>query len=331
MSQSVMQLLASSQSLLDEGYICSACKHLAVVKASGEGLLDYLQGQITQDIKPLSAELGLYACVLTPQGKPVADMHIMQGSGNGVVMITEASHAEALVGRLRHYALGYQVRIGIVADMAAIAVQGAKTDAALLQACLPVPGAPAYATARAEDAEAFCMRMSEVAGDGVWVVLSKSAVEDGLERLGHAVEESEMEVVRILTGSPRFGIDWDASTYPLNASLIERRGVSFDKGCYIGQEVTSRMHWRGTIKKRLYRVRLSHSPATLPCDVCTSARVGALTSAVANAKGDIFGIALLNIADVESGQELATEDGVAVTVLGNCGAGSAYPQDKEIT
>jgi len=175
------------------------------------------------------------------------------------------------------------------------------------------------------------MRMAEAAADGVWVILPESEIKHCLERLGNTVDESEMEAARILNGIPRFGIDWDASTYPLNANLIERHGVSFDKGCYIGQEVTSRMHWRGTIKKSLYRVRLSHRPDKLPGDVCTSVAVGALTSVAANAKGEIFGIALLNIAAVKSGQAMATEDGIAIKVLNVCGADSLHQQDKEIT
>ncbi len=330
MNQSVVKLSASSQSLLNEGHICCAHTHLAVLKASGEGLHDYLQGQITQDVKPLSADRGLYACALTPQGKPVADMHIMQGFGDELVMFAEASHAEALVGRLRHYALGYQVRIGIVAEMAAIAVQGLKTDAALLHAGLPVPGRQTCATARAEGTEIFCMRMTEAASDGVWVVLPKSDVKDCLEKLGNTVGESEMEAARILAGSPRFGIDWDESTYPLNANLIERRGVSFDKGCYIGQEVTSRMRWRGRIRKKLYRVSLSDRPNALPCNICTEATIGVLTSATANARGEVSGIALLNITTVEAGQELTTENDVAIKVLGACGLiDSSRQGDKE--
>jgi len=218
-NQAVVELSESSQSLLDTAHMCCARTSLAVVKASGEGLLDYLQGQVTQDIKDLSADRGLYACALTPQGKPVADMHIMQGHGDELIMLTEAAYAEALVGRLRHYALGYQVRIGIVVDMAVIDIHGSKTDEALHQACLPVPGNGAYATARAEDAESFCMRMAS--DNGAWGVLPKSDIEDCLKRLGNAVDESGIEAARILNGSPRFGIDWDASVYPLNASLIE--------------------------------------------------------------------------------------------------------------
>ena len=139
------------------------------------------------------------------------------------------------------------------------------------------------------------------------------------------VAEDESVAVGIFDlpeGVPSFGVDWDEKIHPLNANLIERNGVSFDKGCYVGQEVTSRMHWRGGIKKKLYRVSLMREGfdgegVVLPIPILTTVKVGELTS-VADSKDGLFGIALLPISVVDAATPLKLEDGTEVKVLGIC-------------
>lgn len=315
MNHTIAEMPAAVRAQLKSAHIASACPRIAILKASGAGLLEYLQGQITQDIRKLKARHGIYTCMLTPQGKTVADMHIIQSEADSVLMLVERSHATALVGRLRQYMLGYELRIGIVEELAVISVQGPETDTGLAHAGLPVPEQESLASACLPGTETYAMRIPEAAGQGVWLILPQCDMEDCLVRLGNTVGEEALEVARILHGQPRFGVDWDEHIYPLNANLIEQQGVSFDKGCYVGQEVTSRMHWRKAIKWRLYRVQLSSAPAAIPCPVLTSARVGTLTSLARNTEGELFGIAHLRIQAAESANSLQLENGTAVSLI----------------
>jgi len=117
---------------------------------------------------------------------------------------------------------------------------------------------------------------------------------------------------------PVYGIDWNKKIFPLNANLIEFDGVSFDKGCYVGQEVTSRMQWRGGIKKRLYRVQLESLPSALPCPLSTTVEIGMVTSAAMNSDGEVYGIAHLPIELVEKQMPLIDPEGDSVSVIEAC-------------
>ncbi len=316
MNQAIAELSADIQTQLAVSYIAGACTDMAVIKASGARLKEYLQGQITQDIRKLESGRGLYACVLTPQGRPVSDAWVVQVEDHAVLMLVGAAHTERLVGRLRRFMLGYSLRIGIVQHLAVLCVCGPATDDALERAGLPLPDPADLATVHQSSPEVHVMRLPrESDPDGVWIVLARDTAAACLKRIGHVVDPAAMEAVRILRGRPRFGVDWDEHVYPLNAGLGERHGVSFDKGCYVGQEVTSRMHWRKGVKWRFCRVRLSGTPPTLPCTIHTTAPVGRLTSLVRLADGTCRGIAHLRIETVESDKPLCLEDGAAVRLV----------------
>jgi folate-binding protein YgfZ len=96
-----------------------------------------------------------------------------------------------------------------------------------------------------------------------------------------------MEMARIEAGIPRFGADMDETTIPLEAGL-EARAISFNKGCYIGQEVISRIKTYGQVTKRLRRLKLTpentHVPQKRDKLFCDGKEVGYVTSAVSSAK-----------------------------------------------
>ncbi len=284
-----------------------------VIKASGENILTYLQGQITQDIKKLSSQQALYAVLLTPQSKAVTDFYMLQTeikqNWAEVMFLCPSEQSAALVERLRTFAMGYALRLGKVSSWQVVSVQGEGVDDFLQTQNLPLPEQAILATNHDDDV--FVLRMVESATDGVWLIGSNITIPSN-------VDESEMERGRIIRGVPRFAVDWDSKIHPLNANLIERGGVSFDKGCYVGQEVTSRMHWRGGIKKKLYRVQVEGIVDGLPCPVLTTAKVGTLSSLATDTQGRQLGIALLPIEVVENNQALSLEAGQRVMVVGIC-------------
>lgn len=292
----------------------------AVVKASGENILTYLQGQITQDVKLMNAEQAIYAVILNHQAKAITDFYLFPTSGDEVMMVCPAALAVALVERLRRFSLGYQLRIGVVSSFKVKSLQGGGVDAFLHAAMLPVPGHNMLAVAQSNDV--VVMRWPEAADDGVWVMAAATNLPTMLTA---NTDEQAIIAARIVKGVPTFGVDWDEKIHPLNANLIERNGVSFDKGCYVGQEVTSRMHWRGGIKKKLYQVTvegdaLDECIEHLPCAIQSTAKVGTLTSLASHDSGQYFGIALLPIDVVVAEKLLRLLGGQHVLVLGVCRA-----------
>jgi len=290
----------------------------SVLKASGPGLRDYLQGQITQDMNRLTAAQGIHSCILKPQGKAVSELYLLEGHDDELIILTPRSHAEKTVGRLRQFALGQSLRVGIVASLSVCSVQGANAAQVLADFGISEPQQDWLACCRKQQEDCFALVMPEQPR-GYWLISSREHI-NKVMHAHHQVDESEVDAMRIIRGIPEFGVEWDESIHPLNANLIEFDGVSFDKGCYVGQEVTSRMHWRGGIKKKLYRVSINGKPDLLPCPVLTTANIGELKSAAVDHENNCIGIAHLPIAVGESDAPLALENGIHVEILEACHA-----------
>ncbi len=308
---------ATADHLLHDAVI-SLRSRWSVLKASGSGLREYLQGQITQDMNRLTAAQGMHSCILTPQGKAISELYILEGHHDELLILTPASHAEATVARLRQFALGHTLRIGMVETLAICSIQGASAAQLLGDFELDEPGQGWLACSRKQGEDCFALAMPENPR-GYWIICTRARI-DAVTDNRQQVSENETEAMRIIRGRPDFGVEWDERTHPLNANLIEFDGVSFDKGCYVGQEVTSRMHWRGGIKKKLYRVAIAGRPESLPCPVQTTANIGELRSAAIDHENNCVGIAYLPIAVAESDAALSLENGAQVEILEACHA-----------
>jgi len=308
----MFKISQEDQQNLVSGYLGGCLDAYAIIKASGATVLDYLQGQITQNVKRLSPSQGIYAAILTPQGKSVSDMHIIQGHNHELIIIVRRAYAEALVGRLRQFALGHELRIGIVDSFKLLSIQGNRCDDFLELHGFPIPDNTHLSSAAASGRELFVIRMAEAADNGIWIIT------DDEEAIGELIDAPAIQAARVFKGLPTFGIDWNEKTFPLNANLIEFEGVDFDKGCYVGQEITSRMQWRGGIKKRLYCVELESLPTKLPSPVSTTVEIGSITSAAIDGEGVVHAIAHLPIEIVESGASLIDSNGDSIQVVETC-------------
>jgi len=318
MSLNLPQLSTATAELLLNNFAISKRSRWAVLKASGPTVREYLQGQITQDMTKLTSELGIHACLLTPQGKAVSELYIIEAHNNELLLLTPSSHAEATVARLRQFALGHQLRMGWVKSLVICSLQGAHAHDLLNDFGINEPDNKWLATSSKPGEDTFAIVMPDKP-HGFWVISSPANIERVFEK-HEQVDENEMEAMRIIRGFPDFGVEWDESLHPLNANLIEFDGVSFEKGCYVGQEITARMNWRGGIKKRLYRVSIDGKPETLPCPIRTTVNIGELKSAAINHENSCLGIALLPIDVAKPDSQLTLENGAVVTILEVCHA-----------
>jgi folate-binding protein YgfZ len=182
----------------------------ALIRLAGDGVRDFLQGLVTQDVLTLDAAAPRWSGLLTPQGKGLFDF-LLWADGDAVLIDCEAAEADALVRRLTIYRLRRPITIERVAG----AVHWARESA------LGVPD-------------------PRVAGLGRrWLGLPGEPAQRWLEhRLSLGVTEGVAEL----------GQD---KTLWLEANAGELNGVSFDKGCYVGQENTARMHYRAKVNRRL--------------------------------------------------------------------------------
>jgi tRNA-modifying protein YgfZ len=235
---------------------------------SGSGAVEFLNGQVTNELAGLRPGEGRYAAFLTPKGKMLGDLRIL-GVGDGpdadpaeLLLDTERSALQALFDMIRRYKVGYGVELhkrtverGLLSLIGptAVATCGATS----------LDGAEEHTNAAIEiDGIAALAVRTDVGIDLICDAADSERLSAALiERGALAVSAQAAESLRVESGRPRFGLDMDDATIPQEAGLNDR-AVSFTKGCYVGQETVARLFYRGKPNRHLRGLRLSASAAT---------------------------------------------------------------------
>jgi len=210
-----------------------------VVSVSGADAVGFLQGLLTNDVERLGPCEARYAALLTPQGKILFDMIVARArDAGGPVFLIDCGAAQAadLARRLGFYKLRAKV---VIADESA----GRAVAAFWGDEPEPIDGGLLYADPRDP-------RLG-------WRAILPRAIADAVG----SEHVNEYEGLRIGVVAPKGGVDFaygEAFPHDVNFDLLN--GVDFDKGCYVGQEVVSRMKHRGTARKRIVRVKLAGPP-----------------------------------------------------------------------
>jgi len=208
----------------------------AVLKLAGADIRDFLQGLITSDIKDVSAGNALYCALLTPQGKYMFDM-IIVADGDDLLLDIEAQRKPQLMQRLTMYKL--RADVTITEEDANVWALWPEGEAAT--ACSGI----SYTDPRHKALKTRAISKENPCPDAE--VLSFETYEE--RRIRHGVPDGsrDMRVEKYF---------W------LETGAEKLNGVSFEKGCYVGQELTARMKHRTDLKKILTPVKLS-GPAQL--------------------------------------------------------------------
>ena len=237
-------------------------RHLAV---AGDDRASYLQGLLTNDIVALTPGTGCYAAWLTPQGRMLTDMHVLE-SGGMILLDLPAEQAAPTLARLEQFIFTEDVRVGSMADvLTGVWVHG-PLAAHVLERTLdgaPLDGWGNYRHTqlefRGEPVSVARIDQLSVPGYGVYLERTREALLiEALQAAGASVVAAEaIEAARIEAGYPVFGVDMTDVTIPLEAG-IEDRAISLTKGCYVGQEVIIRVLHRGggRVAKRLVALRI---------------------------------------------------------------------------
>jgi folate-binding protein YgfZ len=219
---------------------------------TGSEALDYLQGQVTNDVAALAPRTGCYAALLSHKGKMLADMRVLRGD-DFFFIDTEPEALPALLRNASMFSIGRDVRHeDVTGSWAILSLIGPESRSRLDN---PPP--------EAEYSGVLGEHGLYVATDlGVDVICRSDAAAATREALGvESVSEEAAECLRIESGRPRFSIDVGTETIPQEAGLNER-AVSFTKGCYVGQETVARLHYKGKPNRHLRGLRLSEPLAT---------------------------------------------------------------------
>jgi tRNA-modifying protein YgfZ len=229
---------------------------------TGPGAVEFLNGQVTNELTSLHPGEGCYAAFLTHKGKMLGDLRVLalgedpQGAPTELLLDTERGALQALFDMIRRFKVGFEVELhkrtlerGLLSLIGpeAARVAGAEHLAQVEHA---------NASVEIDGLAALAVR-SDLGIDLICDAADTDALSDALrERGAQPVSEQAAECVRVERGRPRFGIDLDESVIPQEAGLNER-AVSFTKGCYVGQETVARLHYRGKPNRHLRGLRLS--------------------------------------------------------------------------
>lgn len=197
----------------------------AVLAVDGADAAAFLQGLITHDVGLLAPGRALYAGLLSPQGKALFDFHLHAGDGGTIFIDVAAAKADALLRRLSMYRLRKAVTLARRDDLAVLAGWPLEDDGAPADARLPALGAR-------------------------WIAAAGSAPD------GAAAYDAHRHALGV-PDSDDIGSD-ELLWLETGADLLD--GVSFTKGCYVGQENTARMHHRDKVRRRLVPVTLAGDP-----------------------------------------------------------------------
>jgi hypothetical protein len=198
----------------------------ALVRVEGSDWRPFLHNLLTNDIEGLEPGRLRFTALLTPQGRLLHDLFVLAGEA-GALLDVAAPGREALIKRLTLYRLRAKVLIEAVEGSVAVAWGAA-------------PPGPAWAADP---------RLSEMG----WRALGY----DGpLE-----ATPDDYDLHRLTLGVPDSARDASESTYPIEANFDLLNGIDFKKGCFIGQETTSRMKRRGAVKTRMAPIAYAKPPA----------------------------------------------------------------------
>lgn len=239
-----------------------------LVSVEGEKRGEFLQGMLSNEILALAAGDGCRSLLLDNKGKVQGDLDIWAES-EAIIMACDVAVVEVVLGSLRKYVLATPVQFrGLAEEQCVVGIVGPEAEALLEAAGAQVPPVTAYGHVRASVAgvEVRLARTNALAAPGFEIHVPLEALAAVAAALRDAaggklpdVGDETAEVLRIEAGLPYEGSELTGEQFPQEARLDD--AISYDKGCYLGQETVARIHYRGNVNRLLIGLRLHRSVA----------------------------------------------------------------------
>lgn len=264
----------------------------SVLRVRGPDAGRYLNGQLTVDIPTLAADNARSACILTPKGKLVADLLVRREGADAFLLESAAAAAAELAARAGRYIVADDVEVEEPEPAWALHFLDADPGAPRVASRrLGAPGWDRWFSTSDERAAAIAPLC-----DAGWTLVAPDAV----------------ETMRIAAGIPAWGTELGPDVLPAEAGL-DRTAVDFHKGCYVGQEVVSRLQSVGRANRLLCVLRAIEGTAPAPGAELTvrgeTKPAGVITSVIPPGAGEPHALAYLRRGWSEPGTRLRHPDG----------------------
>lgn len=296
------------------GSVIADLSHLGVFTAAGADAESFLQGQLTNDVRRIDAGHSRLGGYCSPKGRLLALLRIFRGEGGYCLQLPAALLAPT-VARLGKYILRSKVSLAPAADtFVGIGLSGPHSERELQALTEEIP--------RSVDEVTHAGALTILRVPGVhprfMIYGPREAVEPAWSRLNvHAapVGTPAWTLLDVLAGVPEVHPETVEEFVPQTVNLDLLGGIAFDKGCYTGQEIVARLHYRGTVKRRMYLARCAVSAAPRPGEPVTAPEageqaVGHVVSAAPDPEGGFLLLAsLVQEHAARGGLRLQREDG----------------------
>lgn len=267
------------------------CSESAVLAVKGDDAQEWLQGQVTNDLKTLRPDEALYAFVLSPKGRVLADTWVLD-RGQELLLLVPRGQLDALLARFDRYIIMEDVELEQRDDWGIVTAQGPaaeQLEGGYKADCLGRGGRHFLLSGQDRDEQRAALeaRCAELGGGRV-----------GPEAWARA---------HVLQGRPRFGVDFGENSYPQETGLA-KLAVSLTKGCYLGQETVMMLQSRGKAPKILWRWSVETQTPPSPQSPITfdGLDVGQITSAVKDRSG------VTALGYLKRGHEATSETQIAI-------------------
>jgi tRNA-modifying protein YgfZ len=289
---------------------------------TGAGSKEFLHGQVTNDILALTPGHGCFAALLTPKGKMLGDLRVLD-TGDELLLDTERVALQELFNMIRRFSIGYDVELhkrtlesgllSLIGPSAGDVVAAAGSAPANTSAAPPETELE-HVAGRIGGADVRLIRTDlgiDVLFDaGALDAVRAALLESGATEIG----PEAAECLRIERGRPRYGVDLDDSVIPQEAGLNDRV-VSFTKGCYVGQETVARLFYKGKPNRELRGLR-SAAPLPVGTELHYDDRlVGTVTSSALSPRLGTVALALVR-REAPPGTTVSAGDAGDVQVVG---------------
>lgn len=284
----------ADEAAIREGAAIGSISPRAQLAVAGPDRATFLQGLLTNDIQALAEGSGCYAAWLSPQGRMLTDMHVLQSSGM-ILLDVPAAQASAVLARLDQFVFSEDVRIESLSEaMTGVWVHGplaASVISSVVSGFSRIADWNDYHhdTATFDNNPVSVARIDQLGVPGYCVFLARAAesqfVAAAVAAGAKVVGVEALDAARIEAGYPLYGVDMTDDTIPLEAG-IEERAISFTKGCFVGQEVVIRVLHRGggRVVKKLVGLKLAVNAPVGSRILSGEREIGVLTSVATSSR-----------------------------------------------
>jgi folate-binding protein YgfZ len=260
----------------------------ARISLKGSDRVRWLNGMVTNNIRDLAVGRGVYAFMLNPQGRILADMTVFN-MGETLEVETDRIQVEKILATFDHYIIMDDVEVADISALwTSLGVAGPKSRAIVGAAGIEVPELQPLQTHVAKChcdcgcVECTVIRSDDAQGESYEVWLAPNDVYKTWNALiaagATSVGSEAMEMQRIALGIPLFGVDIRERDLPQETEQM--RALNFNKGCYVGQEIVERIRSRGSVHRKFSAFVIDGAPGVSAGDKISSAEkeVGEITS-----------------------------------------------------